>query len=55
MFDVGTLIGAPSVGGLLKLAKFLGWPPFPAMFGFVATVLIVATSYFAFFGGQGKR
>ncbi len=54
MFDVGTLIGAPSVGGLLKLAKLLNWPPFPSMFVFVATVLIVATGYFAFLGKRDK-
>ena len=46
MFDVGTLIGAPLIGGLLKGAAHFGLLPFPTTFVVVTAALILATVYF---------
>ncbi|MEX0641506.1 MAG: MFS transporter [Pirellulales bacterium] len=41
--DLGLLVGAPLVGGLLQYAELLGWPRYPTMFVTVAALLTVAT------------
>lgn len=48
-FDVGVLIGAPAMGGVLRLAQATGLPPYPTMFAFVAAALgtIQAAYFFA--------
>jgi MFS family permease len=45
-FDVGTLIGAPIVGGLLRGSELLSWDPFPSTFVIVACLLAATTVYF---------
>jgi len=39
MFDVGALIGAPAVGGILHVARHYGWPAYPMMFAGVALAI----------------
>ncbi len=41
LMDVGTLVGAPLVGGILNAARLAAWPPYPTMFCVVAAVLSV--------------
>ncbi len=41
MYDIGNLIGAPLVGGILYGSRLIGLPAYPVMFSFVA-VLIAA-------------
>lgn len=46
MFDIGSLIGQPMVGGIIDGARYLGWPAYPTMFLTVATaVLAIAMVY----------
>ncbi len=40
MVDVGTLIGNPTVGGILELNAWLGVPRYPAMFVIVAGLML---------------
>jgi MFS family permease len=40
MFDVGNLIGQPGMGGLIELARRLGWPPYGLLFTTVPLVLV---------------
>lgn len=41
MFDVGNLIGQPSMGGLIEIARHLGLPPYAVMFTTVALGLLI--------------
>jgi MFS family permease len=46
MYDIGSLIGAPLVGGTLHLARLAGWPAYTVMFLGVAVLIgIMAASY----------
>jgi MFS family permease len=45
--DLGTLAGAPLVGGIVERAKQVGLPGYPTMFLFVAGLLIAAGIAFA--------
>ncbi len=46
MFDVGNLVGQPSMGGLIEVARQLGLPPYAVMFSTVAMgLLTVACVY----------
>jgi predicted MFS family arabinose efflux permease len=46
-FDVGNLVGAPTVGVILHSCEVLGMPPYPTMFVSVTAILAVATVYYA--------
>lgn len=46
-FDLGNLIGAPLVGGLLRAARGMHWPRYPAMFVAMAAILTVVTCAYA--------
>jgi len=41
MFDIGSLIGQPMVGGIIDGARCLQWPPYPTMF-LTVTVAVMA-------------
>lgn len=43
MFDVGNLVGSPTVGAILDIAGNLGWPKYPTMFTSVAVILAIIT------------
>ncbi|MEQ8789430.1 MAG: MFS transporter [Pirellulaceae bacterium] len=45
-FDMGTLLGAPAMGGILYLALRAGAPPFPTMFVCVALGLVLTAAAF---------
>lgn len=46
MFDVGALVGAPAVGGLLHVARKFELPAYPVMFSSVATIVaLIALTY----------
>lgn len=47
LMDVGTLLGAPLVGGLLLAARRFGWPPYPTMFSTVAAVMMAVLLIYA--------
>jgi MFS family permease len=47
MFDVGNLVGAPMIGGMLLTARWIGWPAYPTMFTAVAVLLIAVAGLFA--------
>ena len=42
-YDLGQLLGAPVVGGIVHFSKQQGWPAYPIMFVSVAGILTVAT------------
>lgn len=54
MFDLGNLIGNPTAGGLLRLARLTGLPPYPTMFLVIAGVLVMAAATYAWFS-RGAR
>lgn len=47
MFDLGTLIGAPLMGGILTYSKLLSLPPFPTMFLAVASGIGLVSAIYA--------
>lgn len=47
-FDMGTLLGAPTMGGILFLARQVGLPAYPTMFASVAGVLLLTAAAFWF-------
>jgi MFS family permease len=48
MFDLGSLVGSPTVGGLLEGARWLGWEAYPTMFLAVSGILsAVGVAYWA--------
>lgn len=47
LMDVGTLLGAPLIGGMLHGARRLGWAPYPAMFAAVAGFFAVTLAVYA--------
>jgi hypothetical protein len=47
MFDVGSLVGAPIVGGVLQCARHTALPAYPTMFVGVATGLVGVALIFA--------
>ena len=49
MFDCGNLIGSPLVGGVLHLARQLGWPAYPTMACGMAAWLSTMAVIYAFF------
>jgi MFS family permease len=46
MFDIGTLVGAPFVGGLLQASRALGLPPYPTTFVTVALGMTAAGVFY---------
>ena len=54
MFDVGNLIGQPTVGGIVHLAKQWNMPAYPTMFVCIAAVL-AAIDIFYLWAGRAKR
>jgi hypothetical protein len=46
--DVGTLIGAPLVGGLVHFSGQFGLPPYPTMFIVLAIGITMAGVFYAF-------
>lgn len=52
MFDVGNLIGQPSMGGLIELARHLGLPPYAVMFTTVAMVLLTVACVYGLFSHE---
>lgn len=52
MFDLGNLIGAPTVGLLLHSAKSMGVPAYPTMFVVVACLLGSCGVLYAIWGGR---
>jgi MFS family permease len=55
MFDVGNLIGQPSMGGLIELARHLGLPPYAVMFTTVAMVLMTVACVYGLSSPQRPR
>jgi hypothetical protein len=49
MFDVGNLIGQPSMGGLIELARHLGLPPYGILFTAVSLTLVVVGGIYCWF------
>jgi len=47
MFDLGNLIGAPTIGIVLESAGDLGWPRYPTMFVCVAGIFAAILAYYA--------
>lgn len=47
MFDIGSLIGQPAVGGLIGLARRLDWPAYTTMFVLVAGFLAAVAVFYA--------
>ena len=47
MFDVGGLVGAPMIGGILHFTRQTGLPTYPTMFTCVATGLVFVAIVFA--------
>ena len=46
MFDIGSLIGQPAVGGIIRAARELDLPPYPIMFlAVAATMVVIALVY----------
>jgi len=54
MFDLGSLIGGPLVGGLLHYAGVLELPRYPTMFLSVSVLLSIMTLYYAW-ASRGER
>jgi MFS family permease len=46
MFDLGNLVGQPTVGGLLLAARRAGLPAYPTMFSLVTLILVLAGVYY---------
>jgi hypothetical protein len=46
-FDLGNLLGQPAVGSMLRLADFMGWPPYPTMYLSVAVLLVAVLTLYA--------
>ncbi|HEX3724732.1 MAG TPA: MFS transporter [Pirellulales bacterium] len=47
MLDVGTLFGAPLIGGLLDYSKHVGLPPYPVTFLVLGILVAAAGTYYA--------
>jgi len=54
-FDLGNLIGAPLVGGLLRGARLMNLPRYPAMFIAMAAILAAITCAYAVLTNGEKR
>jgi MFS family permease len=50
MFDLGNLVGQPSVGALLEVASYVGLPRYGTMFVTVAAALIAVSAIYAVSG-----
>jgi ABC-type branched-subunit amino acid transport system permease subunit len=46
VFDLGSLIGQPAVGSVIKLAQFMGWPAYPLMYVSVALLLLLVLAIY---------
>jgi MFS family permease len=55
MFDIGSLLGAPMIGGLLLGARWLGWPAYPVTFVLSALSIAAVAVYFAASAGRADR
>jgi hypothetical protein len=47
MFDVGSMIGQPSVGSIIETARHCGLPPYATMFLVVAAAMVVVAVWYA--------
>jgi MFS family permease len=54
MFDVGNLIGQPSMGGLIELARHWGLPPYGILFTAVSLTLVVIGSIYCWFSDSSS-
>ncbi|HEV3416471.1 MAG TPA: MFS transporter, partial [Pirellulales bacterium] len=45
--DLGTLTGAPLIGGIVHYGREIGLPGYPAMFVCIAALLVVSTAFYA--------
>ncbi len=50
MLDVGTLIGAPLVGGMVEYSKSADWPPYPTTFLVLSIGMAAAGIFYAITG-----
>ena len=50
MFDLGILIGQPTVGAVIDLSKRMGLPPYATMFSSVAAGLLGVSAFYALSG-----
>jgi hypothetical protein len=48
MMDIGFLIGAPLIGGIVHYAEFVDLAPYPTMFVTVSVLLALATVIYTF-------
>ncbi len=55
MIDLGTLVGAPLIGGIVYFGKQLGLPGYSLMFVTIATIVVASSSYYAFATRSAKR
>lgn len=55
MFDMGVLVGAPTVGSIIQLSRNVGIPAYPTMFFSVATFFLAATSAYAILEFRKRR
>ncbi len=54
MLDLGTLGGAPLIGGLVESSKSLGVPAYPTMFLVLSVGVVLAGAYFAWSDRRGR-
>jgi MFS family permease len=50
MLDIGSLVGAPLIGGLVEYSKVAGWPPYPTTFSVLGAGIVFAGVLYAFSG-----
>jgi MFS family permease len=46
--DLGTLVGAPLIGGIVYFGKQLGLAGYPVMFATIASIVVASSGYYAF-------
>lgn len=47
MFDLGTLVGAPCLGGIVTYSKRASLPPYPTMFLTIAAGVVLVSAFYA--------
>jgi len=55
MFDLGNLVGHPAVGGAIETARWLGWPPYAAMFVGMSMVMATIAAAYALSPGRVRQ
>jgi len=54
MIDLGTLVGAPLIGGLLSFARLLDWPAYPLTLSTCALLTFIIGSVYWTFSSDGR-